>query len=97
MRRYAQYDSSGQLIGIGLGVGGVEISTEEYERFYATTREKAGYVAAVQAGKMDIADVPQAYRAEVAEIVQRRNAESEDEEATEADYLDALAAFGVKV
>lgn len=95
MKHYANYDTNGALIGVSTGAGGVEISAGEYERLRAAIREKAGYVAAVQAGKMDIADVPQAYRAEVDEIAQSRKAEvaepTEAEQAAEAAAAEALA------
>ena len=96
MRRYARYDDDGSLLCIGTGAGGVEIDEEAYKRLRAVICEKAAYVGAMQSGQMAITDVPQAYRAEVDDIVQRRKAERTETEASAADYEAALARLGVE-
>ena len=44
MRYYAQYNDSGNLIAIGTGAGGTEITEAEYNRILAEIREKADLV-----------------------------------------------------
>lgn len=69
----------------------VEITAEEYAQLKADFAAKqatiADYVEKVNGGEITIDEVPEEYRAEV-------EARTGDE-ATEADYLDALAELGV--
>lgn len=95
MRMYAQYDADGLLTGIGVGLGGVEITDAEYTHLHGEITRKASYVSAVYTGRIAIEDVPEDCREEVARRVADRQAEQEDAEATEADYLSALARLGV--
>lgn len=72
MRYYAQYTSSGTLIAIGTGPGGVEITETEYTRLLAEIREKAALVNQLYAGEITIDDVPEAWREEIQRRVDER-------------------------
>ena len=101
MRLYAQYNDSGKLIAIGTGPGGTEITESEYNRLLSEIREKAALVNKLHAGDITIADVPYAWMEEIQRRVdERREWEAslpEETEATEADYISALAELGVTV
>ena len=72
MRYYAQYNDSGNLIAIGTGAGGTEISEAEYNALLAEIREKADYVDRMYSGEITIADVPEAWREEIQRRVDER-------------------------
>lgn len=93
MRYYAQYNDSGKLIIIGTGLGGVEITEAEYNRFLTEIREKASLVDRLYSGEITLADVPEAWREEIQRRVDERiaaegSAEEQDIPAEEA--LDIL-------
>lgn len=75
-----------------------EITEAEYYQLMAEFEAKqkaiADYVEKVKAGEMTLEEVPQEYRAEVEAIINVPEPEIE-EEATEADYLNALEELGV--
>lgn len=72
MRYYAQYTTSGALIAIGTGPGGVEITEAEYNRLLSEIREKASIVNQLYNGEIIIADVPEDWRAEIQRRVDER-------------------------
>lgn len=72
MRYYAQYNDSGNLIAIGTGPGGVEITETEYTRLLAEIREKATVVDKLYSGEITIADVPTDWREEIQRRVDER-------------------------
>ena len=81
MRSYAQYNDSGNLIAIGTGAGGTEITEAEYNRILAEIREKAVLVDKLYSGEITIADVPEAWREEIQRRVDERiQADGEAEE-----------------
>lgn len=93
MRYYAQYNDSGKLIIIGTGLGGVEITEAEYNRFLTEIREKATLVNKLYSGEITIDAVPTAWQEEIQRRVDERiaaegSAEEQDIPAEEA--LDIL-------
>lgn len=93
MRYYAQYNDSGKLIIIGTGLGGVEITEAEYNRFLTEIREKAALVDKLYGGEITIDEVPTEWQEEIQRRVDERiaaegSAEEQDISAEEA--LDIL-------
>ena len=100
MRYYAQYNDSGKLIAIGTGPGGTEITESEYNTLLSEIREKASLVDKLYSGEITISDVPTDWREEIQRRVEERIAAegaAEEAEATEEDYVAALAELGVTV
>lgn len=101
MRYYAQYNDSGKLLAIGTGAGGVEITESEYNRILTEIREKAALVDKLYNGEITIDDVPTEWQEEIQRRVDERKAweseTAETAEATDEDYLSALAELGVTV
>lgn len=89
MRYYAQYNDSGKLIIIGTGLGGVEITEAEYNRFLTEIREKAALVDKLYSGEITIDEVPADWQEEIQRRVDERiaaegSAEEQDISAEEA-------------
>lgn len=101
MRYYAQYNDSGKLLAIGTGPGGTEITESEYNTLLSEIREKAALVDKLYSGEIAIDDVPTEWQEEIQRRVDERRAweaeNAETAEATDADYLAALAELGVTV
>lgn len=101
MRYYAQYSTPGDLIAIGTGYGGTEITESEYNTLLSEIREKAAMVDKLYSGEITIDDVPAAWQEEIQRRVDERRAweaeSAESAEATDEDYLAALAELGVTV
>lgn len=72
MRYYAQYNELGKLSAIGTGLGGVEITKEEYDRLMTMIREKAALVDALYSGEITLADVPADWQEEIQRRVDER-------------------------
>ena len=72
MRYYAQYNDSGNLIAIGTGCGGVEITEAEYNALLAEIREKAALVEQLYNGEIIIDDVPTEWQEEIQRRVNER-------------------------
>ena len=93
MRYYAQYNDSGKLIIIGTGLGGVEITEAEYNRFLTEIREKADYVYRLYNGEITIADVPTDWQEEIQRRVNERIAaegEAEEQEISGDEFLSMI-------
>ena len=93
MRYYAQYNDSGNLIAIGTGAGGTEITEAEYNRILAEIREKAVLVDKLYSGKITIADVPEAWREEIQRRVDERiqaDGEAEEQPISAEEALDII-------
>ena len=93
MRYYAQYNDSGNLIAIGTGPGGTEITEAEYNALLAEIREKAALVDKLYSGEITIDAVPVEWQEEIQRRVDERIeaeglAEGQDISAEEA--LDTL-------
>lgn len=101
MRYFKKYNDCGNLIAIGTGNGGTEITEAEYNTLLSEIREKAALVEKLYSGEITIADVPTDWREEIQRRVDERRAwdaeNAENAEATDADYLAALAELGVTV
>lgn len=72
MRYYAQYNNSGELIAIGTGNGGTEITEAEYNALLAEIREKAALVKKLYAGEITIDEVPADWQEEIQRRVNKR-------------------------
>lgn len=77
MRYYAQYNDSGDLLAIGTGKGGTEITEAEYNTLLSEIRSKAQLVAQLYAGEITIEDVPSEWREEIQRRVNERIATDE--------------------
>lgn len=100
MRYYAKYNESGNLIVIGTGYGGTEITESEYESLFAVIVEKIELVDKVYIGEIIIDDVRPDWQEEIQRRVDERisaESDADETEATESDYQNALAQFGVEV
>ena len=101
VRYYAQYDETNNLIAIGTGYGGTEITEAEYNALLAEIREKASLVDKLYSGEITIDAVPAAWQEEIQQRVDERMAweaeSAENAEATDEDYLAALAELGVTI
>lgn len=91
MRYYAEYDESGKLTAIGIGLNGVEITEAEYNALLSEIREKVAYVEKVYAGEITIDNVPEAWREDVQREVDALKAASEEAAQQEAAAQDELA------
>ena len=76
MRHYALRYENGNLLAIGTGNGGTEITAEEYAALLAEIREKAALVDAVYNG--EAVDVPEEWREEIERRVAERIAAEGD-------------------
>ena len=93
MRFFAQYNNSGELLAVGTGNGGTEITEAEYNALLAEIREKAALVDNLYSGEITLDDVPTEWQEEIQRRVDERiaaegSAEEQDISAEEA--LDIL-------
>ena len=86
MRYYKMTDSEGNLTAIGTGVGGSEITAEEYTVLSEEIAEKAALVAALAAGEITETDIREDWREEIVRWAQALNAHDDTytQEALEA-------------
>lgn len=81
MRYYVKYNHYGELIAIGTGPGGTEITESEYNTLLSEIREKAALVDKLYSGEITIDDVPTEWQEEIQRRVdERRAAEGEEAE-----------------
>lgn len=71
MRHYVLYNEEGQMVCIGKGDGGVEITRDEYDALSAQIEEKNELVWRLYRGEIAPDDVPDGYRDEVVADVAR--------------------------
>ena len=93
MRHYAQYASTGTLLAIGTGPGGVEITEDEYNRLLSEIRQKATLVNALYAGEISLSDVPEDWQEEIQRRVDERIAQQgamEDQDISAEEALDII-------
>ena len=93
MRYYAQYNDSGNLIAIGTGSGGVEITEAEYNVLLSEIREKAAFMDKLYSGEITIADVPTEWQEEIQQRVDERIAaegEAEEQEISGDEFMTML-------
>ena len=89
MRFFAQYNNSGELLAVGTGNGGTEITEAEYNALLAEIREKAALVDNLYSGEITLDDVPTEWQEEIQRRVDERiaakgTAEEQDISAEEA-------------
>ena len=77
MRHYALYDNKNNLVAIGTGFGGTEITEAEYNDLLSEIREKAALVNQLYSGEITIEDVPSEWREEIQRRVNERIATDE--------------------
>lgn len=93
MRYYAQYNDSGNLIAIGTGNGGTEITEAEYNALLTEIREKAVLVEQLYNGEITIDDVPTEWQEEIQRRVNERIAAegaAEEQDISAEEALDIL-------
>lgn len=101
MRYYKMTDAEGNLTAIGTGVGGTEISAEEYTVLAEEIAEKAKLVAALIAGEIAEADIREDWREEILRRAEALNAHAEGytqgalDAMTNAELEIILAGYGV--
>ena len=96
MRYYAKY-SDNELIAIGTGCGGVEITEAEYNALLAEIREKAALVDRLYSGEITIDDVPEAWQEEIQRRVDERIAAegaAEEQDLSAEEALDIILGGG---
>ena len=72
MRYYAQYNENNKLIAIGTGLGGTEITEEQYDALLTEIREKASLVNKLYSKEITIAEVPTEWQEEIQRRVDER-------------------------
>ena len=101
MRYYKRTDANGNLTAIGTGVGGTEISAEEYTVLAEEIAQKAALVAALAAGEITETDIREDWREEIMRRAEALNAHTEGytqdalEAMTNADLERILGEMGV--
>ena len=89
MRHYALYDNKNNLVAIGTGYGGTEITESEYNILLSEIRDKATLVNKLYSGEISIDAVPDKWQEEIQRRVDERiaaegSAEEQDISAEEA-------------
>ena len=80
MRYYAKYNGD-ELIAVGTGCGGTEITEEQYKTFLDEIREKAELTNKLYDEEITADDVPEKWRDEIQQrVAERKAAESEAEQ-----------------
>lgn len=102
MRYYKMTDADGNLTAIGTGAGGTEITAEEYAALSDEIAEKAKLVAALIAGTITEAEVPEDWREELVRRAEDRAQETAAvytqtalQAMTDAELETILAGFGI--
>lgn len=72
MRYYVQYNELNQLITIGTGYGGTEITKEEYDTLLLEIRTKATLINQLYNNEISISDVPTDWQEEIQRRVGER-------------------------
>ena len=72
MRYFAQYDDNNILVMIGTGLGGVEITQEEYDSLLAMMYSKVDLEDKLYANEITIDDVPAEWQEEIQRRVDER-------------------------
>lgn len=70
--RYYKLIKNNKLIAIGTGLGGTEITKEEYENLLAEIHTKASLVNKLYSGEITIDDVPTEWQEEIQRRVDER-------------------------
>ena len=72
MRYFSLHNGDHKLVGIGTGIGGNEITKEEYDEIFDEIREKAALVDRLYSGEITIDDVPTEWQEEIQRRVDER-------------------------
>ena len=72
MRYFSLHNGDHKLVGIGTGIGGNEITKEEYDEIFDEIREKAALVDRLYSGEITIDDVPTEWQEEIQRRVDDR-------------------------
>lgn len=72
MRYYKQLNKNNELIAIGTGAGGIEITEAEYDSLLAEIREKARLVDKLYRGSITLEAVPVEWQEEITRRVNER-------------------------
>ena len=103
MRYFSLHNGDHKLVGIGTGIGGNEITKEEYDEIFDEIRQKENLVKQLFDGEITAEDVPPEWMEEIQQRADELKNWSEGDEtenpdeATEADYQTALREMGVEV
>ena len=65
MRYYKQFDNNNNLLVIGIGLGGMEITEVEYNNLLVEIREKAELTDKLYNGKIAIENIPIEWQEEI--------------------------------
>ena len=93
MRYFMQRNDNGDIITIGTGNGGTEITEEEYIATLSEIREKAALVDKLYSGEITIEDVPTDWQEEIQRRVNERIAaegEAEEQEISGDEFMTML-------
>ena len=90
MKYYAQYNDSGELLFIGTGGGGTEITKAEYDTLLYEIRTKADLENKLYEGEITLDEVPAEWREEIQKRVDERIEEEAAEEERELSAEEAL-------
>ena len=93
MRHYALYDNKNNLVAIGTGYGGTEITESEYNVLLSEIREKSTLVNKLYSGEITIGDVPADWKEEIQRLVNERIAAegiAEEQDISAEEALDIL-------
>lgn len=93
MRYYAQYDNQNNLLAIGTGPGGTEITESEYNNLLAEIREKVSLVNQLYNNEITIDDVPEEWKEEIQRRVNKRISIEEEIQAEEVTPEEVIAAL----
>lgn len=93
VRYYAQYDETNNLIAIGTGDGGVEITESEYNNLLTIIQEKSKLVDQLYNCEITIDDVPADWQEDIQRRVDERIAAeglAEEQDISAEEALDIL-------
>lgn len=88
--KYYKIENDNNIVAIGTGPGGVEITEAEYTRLLAEIREKAALVNQLYSGEITLADVPEAWQEEIQRRVDERIAAEGEAAAQDISAEEAL-------
>ena len=100
MRYFSLHNGDHKLVGIGTGIGGNEITKEEYDEIFDEIRQKENLVKQLFDGEITAEDVSPEWMEEIQQRADELKNWSEGDEtenpdeATEADYQNALREMG---
>lgn len=86
MRYYIEYDNNGNIIAIGTGEDGIEITEEEYNTILAEFQLMNEYAQKVYLQYITLDEIPEKYKIKVENLVKELIAKEESEDASSANY-----------